>query len=458
MPSKPSDDQGNSSPALPDEGGSYEFKPGTLISFPAEVAKNVVASLEDVAGKTNIAYAADFDNKVRFGDSDAALTVFPGLGVAVADFDPDQETAIAAMQASGESIVKTEPEPIFYAFGQNVPADLAAYLRGYRDAVNHIYDHALGGASSAIGGGEISSQQLADDLQQTWGIIATKVGSTKLTGRGTKIAILDTGLDLTHPDFKTRSVIPESFIRNHSAQDGNGHGTHCAGIAAGPRTPTRGPRYGVAYEADLFIGKVLTDGGAALGRSTIAGIEWAVSKGCHVVSMSLGAKITPGQNYLDAFERVALEALRRNCVLIAAAGNDSRRSQGLTNAVSSPANCPSIMAVGALDRALRVADFSNKAINPNANVDISAPGVEVYSTAPEPAPPVRPPYFRQWSAQYDTLSGTSMATPFVAGIAALMRQEFPDLRADEIWRLLVARATPLNKAPSSDVGAGLVQI
>jgi subtilisin family serine protease len=172
--------------------------------------------------------------------------------------------------------------------------------------------------------------------------------------------------------------------------------------------------------------------------------------------MSLGGRVQQGQTHLDAFENIAREALRRNTLIIAAAGNDSRRSQGTIRPVSTPANCPSIMAVAALDRFLRVADFSNAAINPDARVDIAGPGVDIYSSAPEPAATPQPPFFRQWTARNDTISGTSMATPHVSGIAALLRQENPDMAAADLWRLLVSKSRAL-QLPSRDIGAGLAQ-
>ena len=291
----------------------------------------------------------------------------------------------------------------------------------------------------------------------TWGLLATKVADSGLSGRGVRIAVLDTGMDLDHPDFRGRGITSRSFIQNQGVQDENGHGTHCIGTACGPKNPTSGPRYGVAYESEIFVGKVLSNQGSSLGRSTIAGVEWAVNNRCQIVSMSLGGRVLPGQAHSPAFEQIALEPMRNNTLVIAAAGNDSRRSQNVLRPVGSPANCPSVMAVAAVDRFMRVADFSNGSINQGARVDIAGPGVEVYSSAPEPAPPPQPPFFRQWSARYDTISGTSMATPHVSGIAALLKQENPDLSAAELWRLLSSKARTL-PLPSGDVGAGLVQV
>jgi len=440
--------------------GGYDLSPGLLITYEPEHENVAIAQLSNLAGVNTVANAAEFAAAADMDQLQGAeVTFFSNLGVAVASVDPDQQARISAMQADQSVPVRTvEPEPIFFAFPDDLPSDFGAYLRGYKDAVDHLYSRAFD-ASPALAATNIRGPggSFADSDQVSWGLQAARVDTSTLSGRGVKVAILDTGMDLDHPDFKGRAITSASFIPGQTAQDDNGHGTHCAGVACGPRTPTRGRRYGIAYEAELFIGKVLTNQGAALGRSTLAGIEWAVRNGCHIISMSLGGLVTPGQSFLAAFEQTALAATQQGALIIAAAGNDSRRSQGILKPVSSPANCPSIMAVAALDRNLRVADFSNAAINPDAAVDISAPGVEIYSSAPEPAAPIQPPNFRQWAAQYDFLSGTSMATPCVAGIAALLKEANPNIAAGALWRTLISRASQL-PYPASDVGAGLIQV
>lgn len=438
--------------------GGYDLTPGVLITFEPEGLKDAVAAIENTAGVKNVAYAADFSDGADMEQlRGAGMTIFGNLGVAVADVDPEQAVGIASLSSSPAPVATVEQEPIFFAF-DDLPSDFGAYLRGYRDAIDHLYRRAFEPGELASGlGVRPNVGNYSDSQQVTWGLQATKVDTSTLCGRGVKVAVLDTGLDLDHPDFRGRAITHASFIPGQSVQDENGHGTHCVGTACGPRTPTRGTRYGIAYESEIYVGKVLTNQGSALGRSTLAGIEWAVRNGCHIISMSLGGLVLPGQSYIRAFETTARAALQQGSLIIAAAGNDSRRSQSLVRPVSSPANCPSIMAVAAVDRALRVADFSNAAINPDAAVDIAGPGVEVYSSAPEPAAPQQPPHFRQWAAQYDTISGTSMATPHVAGIAALLREANPNLAAGALWRLLVSRATPL-PYPAADTGAGLVQV
>ncbi len=250
-------------------------------------------------------------------------------------------------------------------------------------------------------------------------------------------------MDLDHPDFVGRQISAKSFVQGESVQDGHGHGTHCIGTACGPRQPQQLPRYGVAYEAEIFAGKVLSNRGSGSDGSILAGIEWAINNNCAVISMSLGAPTMVGQGFSRIFEQVAQRALANGTLIIAAAGNESRRP-GTINPVSHPANCPSIMAVAALDQILETAWFSSAGLNPSGGqVDIAGPGVDVTSCWPRPT-------------LYNTISGTSMATPHVAGVAALHAQANPGTRGASLGWLLLQSSRRLD-LPTQDTGVGLVQ-
>lgn len=430
--------------------------PGLLITFRVGAADAAVASLRDVAGVKHLASTSDFRDRAldltQVDDSDAI--VFDSLGVAVAGAFPDQANAFASLAAGDTPVLRVEPEPVFYALGAELHGEGAAYLRGYRDAVEHLYQRLLDDQPSQSKAEGIAGRR--DSEIATWGLQATGVIDSRYSGRRVRVAVLDTGFDLAHLDFRGRAVVSQSFVARQQVQDENGHGTHCIGTACGPRQPAGGRRYGIAYDAEIYVGKVLSNQGSSLGRSTLAGIEWALSNGCHIISMSLGGPVSRGQAYSEAFERAGRVALERGALIIAAAGNESRRSRGETAPVASPANCPSIMAVAAVDWHFGVADFSNDAINEDGRVDVAGPGVDIYSSAPDPAAPPQPPTFRHWAARHDVLSGTSMATPHVSGIAALWREAYPDLSAEGLWRRLIASARPL-KAPVVSVGAGLVK-
>lgn len=374
--------------------------------------------------------------------------VLSTLGVAVVDVAPEQLQSVRASAEADSAILAIEPEQVVYALeepdfmppkltqsGQNL--DIAVdYLRGYRDAVNHLIGSLLPAEQSQL-------TQAVDESESTWGLQATRVVNSCSSGMGIKVAVLDTGFDLNHPDFVGRVVVSKSFIPGEAVQDGNGHGTHCIGTACGSRAPGRLPRYGAAYEAEIYAGKVLSDRGSGTDSGILEGIEWAISNGCEIISMSLGAPTQIGTRYSPIYEAVAQRALQRGTLIIAAAGNESRRDLGIFNPVARPANSPSILAVGALDSDLQMARFSNRGLNPDGGqVDIAGPGVAVYSSWPMPT-------------QYRTISGTSMATPHVAGIAAL-HAERSGLRGQDLWNLLMKTARRLPLA-SEDVGVGLVQ-
>jgi subtilisin family serine protease len=194
----------------------------------------------------------------------------------------------------------------------------------------------------------------------------------------------------------------------------------------------------MARDATIFVGKVLSDQGSGATSGILAGMAWAISNGCHVISMSLGNSVATSST---AYEVISKRALRRGCLIVAAAGNARPRYT-----VGQPANSPSIMAVAAIDNRLKLARFSSRSGSAaGASVDISGPGVGIYSSWPTNVSPNR----------YHSLNGTSMATPHVAGIAALYA-EASGARGAELWQVLASRAKRLD-LPAIDAGCGLVQ-
>jgi subtilisin family serine protease len=390
-------------------------------------------------------------NTSRSGEAQADTTILLNtLGVAIVSAEPEQVRSLRISTEEDSPILAIEPERVVYALtdivsnnnveqprSRNTIDSKVDYLQGYRDGVNHLVSKLIPSEQTQ------PTNQAIDESVTTWGLQATNVVQSNYSGRSIKVAVLDTGIDLKHPDLIGRSVTTKSFIEGEDVQDGNGHGTHCIGTACGTNKPTRLPSYGIAYNCEIYAGKVLSNEGSGSDTGILQGIEWAIANGCHVISMSLGAPARVGEPFSPVYEEVAKRALRRGTLIVAAAGNESRRDTGIIKPVARPANCPSIMAVAALDSALQIARFSNRGINPNGGqVDIAGPGVAVYSSWPMPT-------------QYRSISGTSMATPHVAGIAAL-HAEATGLRGLELWSVLTrtARRLPL---PSEDVGTGLVQ-
>jgi subtilisin family serine protease len=288
-------------------------------------------------------------------------------------------------------------------------------------------------------------------VEMEWGLKALGLGNSLYTGKGVDICILDTGLELSHPDFSGREIEGKSFISGEDwNRDPNGHGTHCAGIAAGNIRLDNGKRYGIAKDANLKIAKVLSDAGKGTTSSVIDAIDWAITKKFRILSLSLASatKLNDAPSLL--FETVGARALENNCVIIAAAGNDSSRPS-VPKPVSSPANAISIMAVGAIDGQMKIAKFSNAGLNPTTggNVNICAPGVDIISSYPKNS--------KNKSSNYYAMSGTSMATPHVSGLVALYMEQFPEKSAKEIWELIETKAKPIEGLKYRDIGSGLIQ-
>ena len=385
------------------------------------------ADLLGVVRGTTVADSRDFeDGNVDLEQTaEADVTIFRELGMAVMTTEPAQATA--------GPILSVSPELVHHV----LTADAVSYVTGYRDGVADLSARLL--AASSGGAGLPRDTGLADTAQHTWGLQASRVDSSPVSGRGIRVALLDTGFDLDHPDFLGRSLTAQSFVRGETAQDGHGHGTHVAGTACGPKNPSTGPRYGVAHEADLFVGKVLSNTGAGDDAGILAGINWAVVNGCAVISMSLGADVAlVHPPYTTAGQR----ALDRGSLIVAAAGNNADRETGQPGFVGPPASSPYIMAVAALDQRLDVAAFSARSLpaTRGGQVDLAAPGVDVLSSWPMPT-------------RYNIISGTSMATPHVAGVAALWAEQ-TGLRGRELWAVLSMESDRL-AAASVDVGAGL---
>ncbi|OVE59161.1 S8 family peptidase [Chryseobacterium mucoviscidosis] len=289
-------------------------------------------------------------------------------------------------------------------------------------------------------------------VEMEWGLKALGLGNSLYTGKGVDICILDTGLELSHPDFFGKNIEGKSFIAGEDwSRDPNGHGTHCAGVATGNIRLDNGKRYGIAKDANLKIAKVLSDTGKGTTSSVIDAIDWAITKKFRILSLSLASPVLLNEAPSPLFETIGARALENNCIIIAAAGNDSNRP-AVPKPVSMPANSMSVMAVGAIDGQMKVAKFSNAGLNPSTggNVNICAPGVDIISSYPKNS--------KNKTGNYYAMSGTSMATPHVSGLIALYMEQFPEKSAKEIWELVETKAKPIEGLKYRDIGNGLIQI
>jgi subtilisin len=427
-------------------------RPKHIIVFkkPSEANEKLLAQVLDIHELKGISTRASC--VVMGSDESGETKLYKSLGVAVSSLTDDQ---IVNLKERGEILsvelnqVRSIP-PISFpetASLGKTSDPLSAYLLGMRAAIDAIESFHLGIDRRDRPELQDSSTSLAA-RRNTFSWCLQQIGMNPdyniATGSGVKVAVLDTGIDLNHPDF-AGSVIEgdnaKSFVAGESVQDGNGHGTHCAGVIGGSRKPASGIRYSVAPDVDLVIGKVLNNKGFGSDDKILDAMDWAKVQGAKVISMSLGSDRPINQPYASLYESIAETLSDEGILIVAAAGNNSNRPY-FTQPVNNPAACPSIKAVAAIDRNRKVASFSSAQNDKIGTLDISAPGVAVYSTYTNGA--------------YNTISGTSMATPHIAGVAALYYQLNPSLSPTEIWQLILANALTLGDV--IDYGFGLIQV
>lgn len=425
---------------------------GAVVRFTPQAARTGIKQLEGSGFR--VASSKDFRSAAAVpNDFDGAdVQYFERFGIAIVRRDGERLRPMVEKAMQQKTVSSVRPERTYRALGAATtsrpdiapPASFAGianldpdYLRGYRDGISELVDRLLGGEQAE----SVRKVARIDETTSTWGLQATKVIGSSLTGAGIKVAVLDTGFDHTHQDFVGRIITKKLFASNSTEDDGHGHGTHCIGTACGPLRPTTGPRYGIAYESEIYAGKVLGDDGFGTDRSIIAGMDWALDERCHVISMSLGAATQLGDQPNDDYEQIGKVCLDAGTLVVAAAGNESTRPQRI-KPIGSPANASTFMAVGAVDSALQTASFSCGGLNPNQEVDIAAPGVAILSCLP--------------GNNYDRWDGTSMATPHVSGVAALLAQSNDTFRGWALWARVLQLASRL-QLPARDVGKGLLQ-
>ncbi|MDQ4070555.1 MAG: S8 family serine peptidase [Actinomycetota bacterium] len=310
--------------------------------------------------------------------------------------------------------------------------------------------------------------------QDAWGISVVGADVSSFTGAGTVVSVLDTGIDSAHPAFAGVTLVQQDFSGSGNG-DVQGHGSHCAGTIFG--RDVDGARIGVALGVErALIGKVLGDDGSGSSEMLFSGIQWAVEGGANVISMSLGfdfpglvSRLTSNGWPVDLATSVGLEAYRGNLrmfdalmdliqareafgpgtVVVAAAGNESKRQErpDYEIAASLPAAAEGVVSVGALGQdggALSVAPFSN------TFPQMSAPGVDIKSV--------------KVGGGTRNLNGTSMACPHVAGVAALWWESVrsspvPPNARTVVAKLLASARTDVfaQGVEVADRGVGLVK-
>lgn len=289
--------------------------------------------------------------------------------------------------------------------------------------------------------------QLDESVPQTG---APEAWAAGYDGTGTTIAILDTGIDETHPDIGDKVVASANFSGTDSVADHHGHGTHVAATAAGTGDASGGLRKGVAPGADLVNVKVLDDNGFGSVSGIIAGMEWAAEQDVDVISMSLGGGPTDGTDPMSQAVNAITE--EHGVLFVIAAGNSGPFEQS----VEAPGVADAALTVGAVDKQSALATFSGRgprvgdfAIKP----DITAPGVSIVAARAAGTSMGTPV-----DDLYTAANGTSMATPHVAGAAAILLQQHPDWDPATVKGALVGTAEPAAELTVYEQGGGELDV
>lgn len=449
---------------------------------PNETGRFLVTTLDEAKGSADLVLKSlknqlGVKQVTRSGEGgrsdlpkDAEALLLESLGIFVLDLDPDQSARARELAGKKQNRALKrenfviEPEYFCHHAGRE-ESDLPVtgtskrsleYLEGYRDALDRFLDEPMidEPVADTRRGEEIDEERIprriADprrksrsfDTAVTWGLDETDVLDSPFSGNGVRVAVVDTGLDMSHPDFQGRIVNSISYV-GETAQDDHGHGTHCAGTLCGQEHSTR--RYGIARNAEICVAKVLGRDGRGREANVIAGIDWALQQGCRVISVSIERGVDScGPGYSVAYEAAGLRAVQRNSIVLAAAGNRSDRRINFFRPVSAPANTPSIIGVGAIRENRGMAYFSNRAACQYGEVNFVAPGNNVFSAD------LGPNRFR-------LRNGTSMAVPHVSGIAALLFERDQGLTTSELYDQLRVLCRTHPSLDKKDFGHGLVQ-
>jgi serine protease AprX len=274
-----------------------------------------------------------------------------------------------------------------------------------------------------------------------------KAWAVGLVGKGITIGVVDTGVDVTHPDLAGRVTATQDFT-GQGFSDAHGHGTHVCGIAAGSGAASGGKYTGVAPQATLIVAKVLKADGSGLTSDVMAGVEWAVNQRAQVINLSLGS--SGPSDGADALSAACDAAWSRGVVVCVAAGNDGPAS----GTVGSPGGARKVITVGATDDVDAIATFSSRGPTQDGRQkpDICFPGVGI--AAPRAAGTSMGSVEDE---HYTRASGTSMATPHATGAAAMILQANPTYTPDQVKVRLMETAKNLGLEGNAQ-GAGRANV
>lgn len=342
-----------------------------------------------------------------------------------------------------------EPVPVIVQFKAGRGREVFATGTREISAMNVTQDYSIiPAAAVAVDPNQIDALAELEGVENVWfdepvhtmmDVSVPHMGANKVwqqlgnRGEGVTVCIIDTGIDSDHPDFVGRIGLTKDFSGKGSVEDGHGHGTHVASTVAGTGAASNGKYMGVAPAASIMVAKVLSDAGGGRMSDVMAGVEWAVQSGADVLNLSLGSDgNSDGKDALSTMVNAAVDAGK---VVVVAAGNAGPGA----NTVGSPGAAEKPITVGASTDADGMANFSSRGPTADGRVkpDISAPGTKIIA-----ARATGTSMGQAVDDNYTSAQGTSMATPHVAGLCALMLKANPRLTPAQVKGIL--RDTSIN--------------
>jgi subtilisin family serine protease len=280
-----------------------------------------------------------------------------------------------------------------------------------------------------------------------WGMKEMNVHEKTPTGKGVRVAVLDSGWTSDHPDFLGKNIVEEynADTPKTAPKDYSGHGTSVLGILAGG--PLGPDRYAMAPECELLIGRVLKGDELQTRQFIDDGVSWAIQKNARIINLSLGWPTNQATAW--NYRRWAEELLSRaNVLVVASAGNGSKRASGIIRNVFSPADAKDILAVGYVTQNLQIGDMSTRSGDTEgAAIDLVAPGSRCETASSN---------FGGAYGPRTAFDLSSAAAPHVSGLAALYWEAHSSWTAKEVWKAICETARSLGHS-EADQGAGLGQ-
>jgi subtilisin family serine protease len=340
---------------------------------------------------------------------------------------------LESINASALSTSKKEAD----TFWEDITSEAATTVKAKAKTNNALFDQ---GIEKIWLDGRVETS-LAESVPQIGAPTAWEAG---YTGKGVKVAVLDTGVDPNHPDLSGQIDEAKSFVPEETVDDAHGHGTHVASTVLGTGAASEGKNKGVAPEARLIVGKVLNNEGNGLDSWIIDGMEWA-SEHAKIVSMSLGSS-EPSDGTDPMAQAVNQLSKENGTLFVIAAGNS-----GAEGAIGSPGAADTALTIGAVDKSDKMANFTSKGPrhgDMGLKPDLSAPGVNIVAARSGLSP---------GSGSYTSMNGTSMATPHVAGAAAILLQKNPDWKGTQLKEALMSTSKKLDYSPYH-IGSGRLDV